>query len=326
MIVKSTGRVGRAMSGLLFLAAALVAPAAGAQPGASASEGDTARAAELFREGRLLLQQRRPAEACARFRQSLELKVAPGILLNVGACHVLENHLVEAFQTYEQVYALALREPDERKRDAWLGPARQELDALGRQLAVVTVRFSDTPGLEVHLDGKRIESSAGRLPLLPGTYELRAMARGRVPFVRRVEAAAGTSPELTIPPLAPAPLDQRAEEERSSLLPWTLVGAGSALVVAGAITGLVTAGKESELAKKCKDHSCPDESEQPGFQDKIDESKRLATITNVLWGVGLASVGVGVTLLVLDSADEPAADVRAGCYDATCGMTVRGRF
>jgi hypothetical protein len=108
-------------------------------------------------------------------------------------------------------------------------------------------------------------------------------------------------------------------------LPWTLVGAGTAVVAAGAITGLIAASKEKELEDNCPNSTCPSE---PGWQDKIDSTQTTAIVADVLWGVGLATLGVGVTLLILDGggeSDEPS-QLQAGCFGAGCGLLARGRF
>ena len=124
----------------------------------------------------------------------------------------------------------------------------------------------------------------------------------------------------------PAP----AAREGSSTLPWVLAGTGAAFIGAGVVTGILTTSKAAELEKNCPDSTCPAADREPGWQDEIDASRRLALVTNVLWGVGLASAGVGIALLVF-GADEsereatpPALD--AGCTGDGCGVLLRGRF
>ncbi len=348
---------------------ALRAPAAHAQTPAPNAE-TKARAGALWREGRVLRDQQRHAEACAKFRQSLEVLRAPGTLLNVGSCFVLESNPEQAYSTFEQVIAAAAAE-DSTRRSAFIEAARREMAALEPQLAKVAIRYVPTPGLEIHViapsqghDRQVPLDRANRLLLRPGSYQLRATAPGREPFSRSFEAAAGAPVSLTIPPLqprvvAPSPAaeppppepvpargseTQAAEprasdpapealppppaEERSSarVLPWVLTGAGAAALSAGIVTGIMTSSKEGELKEGCDRYDCPDE---PGWQDKIDDTERLAVITDVLWGTGLASIGVGVALLLLDEsgdAGEEETRVDAGCLGGSCSVTLQGRF
>jgi hypothetical protein len=306
-----------------------------AQTSDAATSSQDARAAELFREGRALREQQRHAEACERFRQSLALKTGSGTLLNVGACFVLENEPVKALETFEQALARAQQAPDGASRKAWSEAAQQEIDALRGQLAEVALRFSATPGLQIHLNNEPIESESWRLRLAPGAYQLRAEAPGREPFTRSISVAAGSRLELSIPPLQPraqptqVPFVDESAHAGSSVLPWVLVGTGSGVVIAGAVTGLVASSKAGELEDNCPGGVCPDESQQLGWQGKIDDTKRLALVTNVLWGVGLATLGVGVGWLVFGGEDEPAltaTDVQAGCFVGSCGVTLQGRF
>ncbi len=363
------------VGGPLF-ALVLRAPAARAQTSAPSTDAK-AKAGALWREGRDLRDQQRHAEACAKFRQSLEVLRAPGTLLNVGSCFVLESNPEQAYLTFEQAIAAAATE-DGSRRSAFIEAARRELAALEPQLAKVAIRYAPTPGLEIQViapsqghDRHVPLERANRLLLKPGAYQLRATAPGREPFSRPFEAAAGVPMSLTIPPLRPRvvappsaaeptqpvavpprasdpppepsaskrppasepPASEAlppppADEEGTSarLLPWVLTGAGAAVVSAGIVTGIVTSSKEAELKDGCADFVCPDE---PGWQDKIEDTERLGVITDVLWGAGLASIGVGVALMLLDEggdAGDEETHVDAGCLGGSCSVTLQGRF
>ena len=117
-------------------------------------------------------------------------------------------------------------------------------------------------------------------------------------------------------------------QARARILPWALVGTGSAVIAAGIATGLIASSKEQELEDNCPQGNCPNPSTEPGWQEKIHDTKRIALVTDVLWGVGLATLGAGITLLVIDPAgDEPAqTELQAGCRGGGCGLALSGRF
>jgi hypothetical protein len=336
------------------LAAALSVTTAGrlraAAPGTAESQ---ARAIELFTEARRLQNQGRPAEACEMFRRSSELLAGPGILLNLGQCFEREGNAIKALETYERALEAAEQHPTAAppQRAAWADEARRGMEGQRRQVAEVVLR-AQTRGIRLELDGRSIEPRPEPYRLAPGRHEVKATAPGRVPFTRELVARPGETeyvivPELEAelgvqseslaapvavpaepPPPQPSPTPA-ADGDGSSALPWVLVATGSALVGTGVVTGLIASSKERELEQNCPGGTCPSEDQDPGWQDKIDQSKNLALITNVLWGVGLATAGVGVTLLLIgddDTGADAPSQLQAGCLGGGCGVVLRGGF
>jgi hypothetical protein len=336
----------RWLSGVLLLAATSSSALAQEAP----ADAD-ARAQALFQEAWQLVDQKRPAEACVLFRRALELKRTPSILNNVGRCQQQENDLLGAIATFESSVALAEQQPPGPKRESWLEGARRELAALQPQVARLALQLPRTEGLRLELDGQVVAPDAGHVYLMPGRHQLMASAPQRQPHSVELQLAAGAREAYQVPELQPlmssspapassvevpvaSPPPTLAQEPppgaqpSSRTLPWALIGTGSAVVVGGVITGLLASSKEGELDEGCPSGSCPSPATDPGWQGKIDDTRRMALVTDVLWGVGLATLGVGVTLLVLDGGDEPAegAEVQAGCRGGGCGVNVLGRF
>lgn len=108
-----------------------------------------------------------------------------------------------------------------------------------------------------------------------------------------------------------------------SVVPWVLVGVGGALVVGGAITGVLANSKVSDLEDKCDDNICP-----PSEGDSIDGAKTLAVTTDVLIGAGAVTAGVGLILYFTGALDEerqvPIANL--SCGPTGCAATWTGRF
>src|SRR5690348_16754449 len=63
-------------------------------------------ASDLFAEGRALLDQGKPAEACSKFEASLKLEPdAAGVLLNLGLCNVQQHKLATALRWFRKAAA-----------------------------------------------------------------------------------------------------------------------------------------------------------------------------------------------------------------------------
>jgi len=114
----------------------------------------------------------------------------------------------------------------------------------------------------------------------------------------------------------------RTEKVRS-VVPLVLMGAGGALVLGGAVTGFLTKSKTDDLDGTCDGKGCP-----ASESDNIDSAKTLALTTDVLFGVGIVTAGVGAVLFftgALDSEREvPIANLSCGAH--ACGATLTGRF
>jgi tetratricopeptide (TPR) repeat protein len=113
------------------------------------------------------------------------------------------------------------------------------------------------------------------------------------------------------------PNADRVDEGGSDLPVSALVvgGAGAALLIASAVTGLLTMSQQSELEDACPTRTGCD----PGLEDTADGGKTLAVVTDVLWVTGLAAIGTA-TALLLWTDDEPS-DAQAaglGCDPGGC--------
>jgi hypothetical protein len=105
---------------------------------------------------------------------------------------------------------------------------------------------------------------------------------------------------------------------------WVAVGTGGALIVAGAITGGMALSINGDLEKHCPGGLCPAE-----WLDDRDKRDTLALTTDVLIGVGAATVVAGVLILtVFDSGVEGHAsvEVRPAVTPGFAGAAITGRF
>jgi hypothetical protein len=323
-----------------FAAAALLPPRVSrAQDTASvdaAPGGDLSGSVELFREGRQLLAEGRIEAACAKFRASLALRRSPGTLLNVGNCLESSGDLTGAAAAFEETLSLARADGDAQKAEAWSRAARAELDALAPRFPRLIVTPPASADVRVELDGRTFTAFGVEQRINPGEHHLLATAPGKPRIEHRFELAeqgqlvldlSPPAPEekaaaevdvAAEPPAGPTPMDGAASGE-SRLLPWSILGVGGAVLVAGGVTGLVAANKASDLSSECPDRRCEDDLSAP------ESAHRTAVTADILMAVGLVGVAVGATWLLWPE-DTTAPSLSASCAGGGCSASLRGRF
>ncbi len=105
---------------------------------------------------------------------------------------------------------------------------------------------------------------------------------------------------------------------------FIVTGVGAAMMLAGAITGGLALGAESELASNCPNGACP-----PGYayEGRVSDLRALALTTDVLIPVGAAAAIAGVVLIfVLQDGPSESATASAACASDGCMAFVRGRY
>jgi tetratricopeptide (TPR) repeat protein len=161
-----------------------------------------------------------------------------------------------------------------------------------------------------------------------------AQARGATAPATEATPAAPPAPVAEPAPVpvaepapAPAPAAATASTDAppgDSIVPYVLLGVGGALIVGGAITGIVVLGKVSELEDACPNDRCPDSASL----DDRDSAETWALVTDVLLGAGVATAAVGAVLLLTadDTGERDATRTAFGCGPDGCMATVRGHF
>jgi hypothetical protein len=151
----------------------------GATHAAADASGDARIAAGLFEQARVLMDEKRFAEACPKLAESQRLDPGGGTLLNLAVCHAGEGKLATALVEYHEALAVATR--DGRKdREAIIRPS---IDALDRDVPrlTITVPAPIEDGLDVKVDETAMPPSAWGVPLTvdPGRHRLTTSAPGR---------------------------------------------------------------------------------------------------------------------------------------------------
>jgi tetratricopeptide (TPR) repeat protein len=235
----------------------------------------------------------------------------------------------EAAREFERAY-MHSRRPEVlydiflARRDA--GQIGQAIEALERYLDLVpeapqrdilTVRLSNMRRLEARRNRSREADEA---------------QDGNEPETAAEAPPSEVEPEASAPAvLRPRREDLEAEDESRSRLPAVVMTTGASLIVAGAITGGLALRTERQLVRMCgQEGVCPPDT---SFEAKAARGSRLATATDVLLGLGIASLGAGVALHFLledvtarapTRPDGPTASL--GCGPGGCMGTVRVGF
>jgi hypothetical protein len=299
----------------VLLCASLVCPsvfAAETDP-STATAAPSERAAALFDEGVAALKAGHFETACPTLEQSHSLEASLGTLLALADCLERWQRPAAASARYAQfVDAVARASPAEaRYRAAQVAFARTALARLEPQIPrlVLTSAAPLPSDARVVLDGEELppRALAGALPLEPGHHVLETLAPGHQPWRVELELTIGehhrSSLELgpPLPALEPAPAPPReivpigsvgaAVDEREApasagsawrTVGWGLGGLGLASVGVGVVAGTL-------LLETCPGLDCAAREER---------GKRLALITDLGLGIGVAALVSSVIVLV----------------------------
>jgi hypothetical protein len=312
------------------LVAGLTLSSAGAS--AQAPPGDPAAMAEaLFQQARDLFKQAQYGEACPKFAESQRLDPKLGTLLNLAVCHEKLGKFATAWAEYTSAAAIARRE-GHKERESF---ARDQVAALEKRLARVIVQVTaPEAGLSVTLDDQPLAGVAlsTPLPVDPGKHRIAATAPGKKAWSKEIEVppertevvvpipalevgAALPAPPPVVPPPTPNPVpvlpppspvpppapEPKPESNTGRTLVYAGFGVGGAGVFIGAITGVVTLLRGTELKTACQMGHCSEEQ-----RGDLNSANALANTSNVAFGLGVVGLGVGIAGLFMSRPSEPA--------------------
>jgi hypothetical protein len=321
----------------IILVALSAAPARADEP---PPQGNAAIAEALFRHGRELLDAGKVSEACEKFAASQRADPALGTLLNLAACHEREGRTATAWSEFTDAYGQATTAHDKRA-----SYAQTRLAALEKTLFRVVIEVADAPAdLVVRLDGQALgrEALGTPLPVNPGERTIEAQAAGRQSWSRtlavpktagqeRIEipalaavATAVTAPPPTVleTPVGSIPqADLRADRARYARLKLGLgvAGAGVVAVGVGAVFGVKAMNKNDDSKPHCQMNVC-----DPAGVQLNHDAKSAATVSTVLFGLGLAAMGAGAWLIF--SRPHSSATASVAPTEGGAAVSVAGRF
>ena len=291
----------RRATALAVLAGGLVVAARPARADTSASEKKLAK--EMLTEAIADEKAGKCAEALDVLRQIVQIQETGEALLHLGECLTKMSKLAEALKTWEHAEDVARGEKDRTTQQALL----PRLAALRARIPAVVLQMPiDVKTATIKVDGQAVPLARASSPMSldPGDHTVEAQAEGRAPFTRKITLAEKESkvvlvelPSLTAPKVGPP--------ARSSGVPigtWIAGGVGVAFAVGGVVAFASAGSAATDGAADCAKRAACDPA-------AVKTVQKLDAAALGLWlGAGV-SVGLGVTLLVLDSgrAAKPAA-------------------
>jgi tetratricopeptide (TPR) repeat protein len=197
-------------------------------------------AVKAFDEGRKLLEEGKPGEACAKFEQSIELDPdAPGTLLNLGLCNQRLGRTATALGWFRKAQFRAA----ETKKTEYEEAAVKETVLLAELVPKIHFDLANPPppGATFLLDGKQvIEADLSNLEVDPQSHTLEMRVAGKPPL--RVEFTAKISERKTV--LVPIMKTEKQiivvdHGAPQKALAYLLAGTGVSLYIASAATSLI---------------------------------------------------------------------------------------
>jgi hypothetical protein len=283
----------------LFVAAAaplLLALLGTRTPALAQTPAETAEARELFVQGSNLAEKGKWDEARVRFERSLKLKHASLTLYSLGVAQRQTGRLVEARASF----VAFLEEPSTPSTKPFEKPAREAVAELDKRIA--RVRFdinpAGVPGMTVELDGVVVppETITEPRPVNPGAHSVTVSAPGYKMASARMSASEGEQVVARLALNRVVPVDPTAPvvsggSVMDHVVPVVLIGSGFATFAAGLAVGMAGVIEASSAPTR-------DGPEADGARSK-------ALVGDIIGGVGLATAGTGIALILLSAATGP---------------------
>ncbi len=304
----------------------LVAVLLFARPAFADTASDQAAAEAMFSEGRRLVGEGKFAEACPKFVESQRLDPAPGTLVNLGGCYEKNGQTASAWATFKLAASLAAQ----KGRADYETTARQHVASLEPLLSTLTIVVpSDVAvaGFVVTRDGTSVGSAEWGLaiPVDPGTHAIEATAPKKKKWSSNAKVEGNAAKiQVSVPALedddagiggggGPAPGSSRRT------IGLVVGGAGLVAIGVGSIFGLQAKSKEDDALTHCRTETlCTAQGVSLG-----SDAKNAATLSTILFGVGIGAVAAGVVLYVTaPKSASPASTVAVRVSPGPSSMTM----
>jgi hypothetical protein len=260
----------------------------------------------LANEGATLFQQGDFASALKKFELAEEIVRIPTITLERGRSLERLGRWVDASTAYEaaataEVLATASFQHSIARQDA-----AKALADIAPRIPKLKVTVKNAKTAEIFVDGRSMGAPKSD-PLLvdPGKHVLEARGAAGAHATKTVDLTAGASETVELELVSTRDPGSQAGSgpTLSSVLGWTAVGTGGALLVVSLGTGISAIMAQSDLAARCPGNRCTEEA----WSD-VDRYDALRWTAGVSLFAGAIIAGGGVALVLLDpeSASEPA--------------------
>jgi TolB-like protein len=162
-------------------------------------------------------------------------------------------------------------------------------------------------------------AAQARVRELIGTVQAASAERAAAAKAAPPRPAAAPPPGVAPVPAEPEPVASSGGWSTRKIVGVSMTGGGGALLVGGLVMGLKAKKMDSDLASLSNDMGF-----YYDYPAKRDAVKRTALIADVLYGLGLATAGVGGYLWFTDKPSPVAVAPMIG--DGQAGLVAMGRF
>ena len=324
---------------VVALGAAINAPIL-ALPSRALAADETAKARTLFQNGVQLEAGGNYSAALSKFQEVAQVKRTPSVIFHVAFCQEKLGQLVEALGGYR---IAAHDAADDPKLAKVASTAQDAVTALEKRIPTLVVKRAKGAELaKVSLDGIEISGMIGKPNQVdPGAHVVEATASGKEPFKEVVQIAESEAKSLDIvmkdkpgAVTAPHPSGSSSSEAPPpptssatpdappgrSAVPYVVGGVGLASLVVSGVFFLMRNGAKSDLDAMC---AGPNKSICPASAKSTqDKGNSDATLSTVFLAVGLAGVGVGVTLFALNKPSPSGGSSSGSSESASAGPRV----
>ncbi|HEY5923953.1 MAG TPA: tetratricopeptide repeat protein [Kofleriaceae bacterium] len=282
---------------------------------------DKAEADRLFEEGRVLIEQGKRAEACAKFTLSIKKDPrAVGTMLNLGLCHEEIGHVATAIRYYAEARDRAHDQKLEEHKEA----AERKIALLSPRVPHLAVKLpANANAARVLVDDIVLAmDQLAAVPVDPGQHTLVVTAPGKLPFETTFEVAEAERRAIDVPALegAKTVFVSVATNRRRTWGKLAVVSGAGLLVIAGGVgwwaqhsywAQFPDASRDGQVAKD-DDHPCWTRNEGTRIvrecnsigSDKLKTARTLAHVSTGSAIVGGVALVGGAILWLTAPRDE----------------------
>lgn len=294
-----------------------------ATPGAARADStaaETAAARTLGQDGVMLADQGKCAQAIEKLDRAEKLRHAPTTAVRLGECEINVGKVIAGTERLQRLIREGLPNNAPKSFVAAMDRAQKVLDAGLPKIASlrVTLKVPKDAKPSVTVDDEPMKEAliGTDSPVDPGPHVVSAKATGYLTATEKIDLKDGETRGITLtlqadpnykpePPPKPVtttgptttnpPVNADTNNaQSSSMLPWIAFGVGAVGLGVGAVTGIIVAGKKSDLDAGCQaDGRCP-----PSQQSTLDSANTMATVSTIGFIVGGLGVATGIVLLV----------------------------
>ena len=251
-------------------------------------------------------------EAYREFRTAYDVSNSPKILGNMGFCAMRLERDGEAIEAYSRY----LREVPDIDADERAQIIR-DLQTLTVGVARLTIEV-DKPGVRlldvrIPVRGERVTNTYGPvngkidLGVRPGHHVITAKLNDHEEATWEVDVFAASRERNAFvmrPRMVASAPSAPVENRGTNPGPWIVMGIGGAMLLGGAVTGIVALGKTNDLEDRCPGDVCP---RTLDLESERSSAKTFVRVTDVLLIAGAATTLGGLGWLLLSGKSESAA-------------------